>query len=100
MIEKVQNNYQFYSKIYNFYGFTYRNDYALTIALNTVNGHLQQYEDYIPWKLLHVTDKTIRIDDITYRVNTKPDEKNISKYILISGIDFHMMNKNNYIELV
>lgn len=99
MMSMIQNNYEHYSNIHKFQPYTYRNDYALTIALRTVNGHIEDPRDYLHWKLLHVdlNTKIHRVDDTKYiaiRAN-KPR----SDWVYLNNIDFHMLNKTNFMEL-
>lgn len=100
MINMIQNNYQHYSEVHGFLPHMYRNDYALTIALRTVNGQFECAEDMIPGQLLHVdiNVKIERIDDTTYKIYTYDSEK-IKKYIIIKDIDFHMLNKYDFMGL-
>lgn len=100
MVEMVQNNYQYYSSIYGFLPMPYRNDYALTIALKTVNGHLENLEDYIPWPLVHV-GKHInihRLADTSY--NLYKTENNKKWYTQICDKDFHILDKPQFMSLL
>jgi len=58
MMKMIQNNYEHYSKIYGFKSSPYRNDYALSIALNTVYGHVIPSSVEIPWSLINVEFNT------------------------------------------
>lgn len=107
-MKMVQENYQHYIKIYDpIVGF-YRNDFALTFALRIINGQLEEPEHYIPWMLTHVpkevevrtnstsdfnTNYTLLYDN-TQRFKVKKE------YINIKDMDFHMMNKENFMEIV
>lgn len=100
IMKMIQENYKHYSTLYEFLGSTYRNDYALTIALRTVNGQLALKHDNIPWKLLHVHQKStvLRDTDISYTIVHTQDEK--SKFITVSDTDFHMLNKKNFADIM
>lgn len=104
MIEMVQNNYDHYSSIHKFMPYQYRNDYALTIALRTVNGHIDNQQDAITGKLIHAgVNLTVeRIDDITYHVKSDINVKgNIRRqYIQLSDYDFHVIDKDSFMELM
>jgi len=104
MIEMVQNNYEHYSNLYHFSPYMFRNDYALTIALRTVNGQIECAEDYIPWTLNHVNknSKVIRESDTQYTIlNDVPNSgNNRAGYIRIVDQDFHMLSKDNFMELI
>ena len=88
----------------------YRNDYALTLALNIVNGHSTEPSDYIPWELVHVGKNTsvyanevdiqIPADGDHWDFNTEftvmfdnwKNSKMRKEYITIKDMDFHIMN--------
>lgn len=103
-MKMVQDNYQHYANVYNFSGGMFRNDYALTIALRIVNGHLDDSKDYLPWNLVHAAKdvKAYKVNDIPFnteylmmsRTNEKPT------YFFIKDIDFHLLDKENFMELV
>jgi hypothetical protein len=57
LVGRVQNNYRYYSKLYNQSRSTFRNDYAFAIADNIVNGY--SASSGIPWTMLTV-DKTVK----------------------------------------
>jgi hypothetical protein len=107
-LKMVQDNYQHYLKIYDPVVGFYRNDFALTFALRIINGQLEDPNHYIPWTLTHVpkevkvkankslefnTDYTLFYDN-TQRFKVKKE------YINVKDMDFHMMNKENFMELV
>jgi hypothetical protein len=99
MIKMIQDNYTHYSELHNFVPIMYRNDYALTLALRTVNGHVERYDDYIPWNLLHAGLKTkvTRVSDTQYTFQ-REDERRV-KTITLKDCDFHMLDKDNFMEL-
>ena len=57
-IEMVQHNYEHYANLHSFISMPYRNDYALSIALNTVYGHSIPKSVEIPWSLMNVEFNT------------------------------------------
>lgn len=99
MMKSIEANYEHYANIYKFMSYSYRNDYALTVALKTTNGHLEQKQDYIPWKLLHVSTRVhvYRESDTQYILMSDTGKK--KSYIRIKDIDFHMLSKTNYLDL-
>ena len=100
MLEIVQNNYDHYSKIYGFLPMPYRNDYGLTIALKTVNGHLENTQDYIPWPLVHI-ENAIGIERVSNTVYNLYKKQNDRKwYTHISDKDFHILNKKEFKNLM
>lgn len=103
-LRMVQENYSHYASLYNFVGGMYRNDYGLTIALWIVNGHTENPNDYIPWNLVHL-DKEVtayRDDETKYTLVRQITVRGRTKteYIVIKDTDFHMLDKQNFMELV
>lgn len=100
MMEMVQNNYNHYANVHGFISAVFRNDYALTIALNTVNGHITPISDYIPWNLVHVSNdvKVIKNSDTEFTLMSDVWKKGKMRkeYIVLKDMDFHMMGKENF----
>ena len=107
-LEMVQNNFEHYSMIHSFIGGTFRNDYALTLALRLVNGHTYPKSDIIPWNLVHVGKNTHVYRNTDDELNTEYtvmfDNWNRGKirkeYMTVKDTDFHMMVKENFLELI
>jgi hypothetical protein len=102
-MKMVQENYMHYVKLYNMTSTMFRNDYALTIALRTVNGQTESKKDYIPWKLKHITNdvKIHRVDDTKYVAfkDTYTRGKLKTSYCYLNEIDFHCLDKKTFMEL-
>lgn len=102
-MKMVQENYMHYVNLYNMQSTMYRNDYSLTIALRIVNGQSEVNQDYIPWKLKHVSsDVSInRIDDTKYiafkDVNVQSKIK--TNYCYLNDVDFHCLDKKAFMDL-
>lgn len=104
----VQNNYQHYGSLYNFSTDVYRNDFALTIAHRMINGHLPDNKNIIPWNLIHVWLKTEVYAETKNITNTKytviydnwKNNKLKKDYIEIKDLDFHVINKDIFLELI
>jgi len=107
-LEMVQKNYDHYANIHGFISGTFRNDYALTLALRLVNGHMNDPENIIPWNLLHIGRNTSvypeNSDPLTNKFVVLYDHWNRGKikkeYLTIKDIDFHVMNKDNFMEII
>jgi len=107
-LEMIQKNFDHYANIHNFIAGTYRNDYALTLALRIVNGHIILPKDIIPWNLLHIGRNTSIYRDNDYPYNTEytvmfdnwKKGKIRKEYINIKDMDFHVMNKDIFVELI
>lgn len=95
----IQDNWSHYVKLYNLDGSIYRNDWALTIALRTALGQVEGKQYHTDWTLLHVptTALVTRVNDTDYSIENLVDGKKAR--IMINGLDFHMLNKGNYMEL-
>lgn len=107
-LEMIQKNFEHYANIHGFISATFRNDYALTLATRLVNGHLKDKADVIPWDLLHVGKNTIVYRNNDEELNTEYTAmfdnwqrgKIRKEYITIKDLDFHVMNKENFLELI
>lgn len=91
----VRDNWLHYRDLYDFGRSRYRNDYALSIALNIMSGHTMKY-NAIPWKLMTALPST-RLDKIgqdQYRF-----EKS-NRYVTLSDTDFHAMGKKHLGEAI
>jgi hypothetical protein len=108
-LELVQKNFNHYADLHGFVNGTYRNDYALTLALRIVNGHTDNKQDIIPWSLVHMGQKNVHIyrnnDDefnteYTIIYDNHQRGKIKKEYITIKDFDFHVMNKDNFLELI
>jgi hypothetical protein len=95
----IKDNWSHYRNLYANSRSTYRNDHALSIALNIENGHTLQTTD-IPWNLATVVPghKVSCVATDHYRIDfTTPDGK--SKWITLQQ-DFHAMGKKCLGEIV
>lgn len=99
-LQMVQENYQHYENIHKFLNNTYRNDYGLTLALRIVNGHSVNKRDVIPWNLIHAESQTKVISNNNSEFNTSYTILRDRSYITVQDCDFHMMNKENFMEVV
>lgn len=107
-LEMVQKNYNHYANIHNFIGGVFRNDYALTLALRIANGHSEDISDIIPWNLLHIGKNTSVYKNNDDEFNTEytvmfdnwQRGKIRKEYTIIKDCDFHVMNKDNFMELI
>jgi hypothetical protein len=93
VMRMVQENYNYYSKIYGFSPTTYRNDYALSIALNTVYGHVATSEHAIPWTLINSEFNT-EIKSLNPGWELSYMRNNRLYRNTIKHQDIHILNKN------
>jgi hypothetical protein len=89
----VQDHWHHYRKLYKFSNHSYRNDYALSIALGIVNGHTLEHAG-IPWSLASLTTehKLTQLDQDEFRVDFLNSEQR-SRWIKLTNQDFHAMGK-------
>jgi len=106
-LKMVQENYSHYGNIHKFSCDTYRNDYGLTIAHRIVNGHAYIKTDILPWNLTHIGPKTFvyknKDDEFCTEYTVVFDKwkqgKIKKEYITIKDMDFHVINKDIFMEL-
>jgi len=95
LMDMIKKNYTHYSNIYKFRTSPFRNDFAVSIALNTIYGHIPDTVPVIPWKMANVfNDVGIRTHDqetfeLTYQVGPEKTWRKIT----VKDQDFHFMNK-------
>lgn len=89
----VRENWQHYRDLYNIDRPTYRNDFALSIALGIVSGHTNSVDE-IPWDLASVLpDTKLTQLDEDYFAMEYTDSRGVPRTVGISGTDFHAMGK-------
>lgn len=95
MMDMIRNNYRHYSQLYGFALSPFRNDFAASIALSTVYGHLPDAIPEIPWNMANVfSDVEItQVEDDTFDLYYTMDLETKHCRTRISGQDFHFMNK-------
>lgn len=99
MMEMIETNWQHYKNIYGFTERMFRNDYALAIAMNTLYGHTGSWPE-IPWSLATVTDAIdiVPLSQTHYELRYRDGQQ--MRKSLISGQDFHLMDKNLMSKLI
>ena len=91
----IRDNWQHYRDLYGIDKKTYRNDFALTIAIGIVSGHTGSV-DQIPWPLMTVMPDTVLTSNGPdyYTINyMDSDQKH--KTLGWAGMDFHAMGKRH-----
>ena len=91
----VRENWQHYRDLYQFDRATYRNDFALSIALGIVSGHTNRVDE-IPWSLASVLPDTEleQLDQDYFSIKYK-SSNNVLRTVGISGTDLHAMGKKH-----
>jgi len=90
----IKRNWQHYCNLYGITRSTYRNDFALSIAMNIVDGHTLSTPG-VPWRLASLTPehKLTQLDQDQFRVDyTMPDGR--PRWITVNQ-DFHAMGKGH-----
>jgi hypothetical protein len=95
----IRDNWAHYKNIYKFTNMTYRNDFALSIALLVINGHNLNHRS-IPWALASLTPehRLTQIDHDQYRVDFV-NSGGRNRWIELRQ-DFHAMGKQQLGEIV
>jgi hypothetical protein len=91
-MQMIRDNWQHYRQLYNMSENTFRNDFALSIAMNIVDGHTLSTPS-IPWNLASTMAdaKLTQLGPDTYRVEyVTSDDK--SRWLVLNQ-DFHAMGK-------
>ena len=98
-MQMIRDNWEHYRNIYKIDRPTYRNDFALTIALGIVSGHTMNVDNIsysmptvTPEHKLSLSDKDVY--KVEFKVNNKP------KHIMFTNMDFHAMGKRDLGELI
>jgi hypothetical protein len=96
----IRNNWQHYRDLYGIDKKTYRNDFALTIALGIVSGHTGKVDE-IPWPLLTVMPDTelFQVEPDHYKI-TYTDSEHRLRAMSWNGTDFHAMGKRHLGDIV
>ena len=99
-MQMIRDNWRHYKDLYQIASSTYRNDHALSIALNIVNGQTLQHAS-IPWGLASVTPEHIvtRTAKDCYRIDYVDQEKR-PRWTTIRNQDFHAMGKRHLEKLI
>lgn len=97
----IKNNWQHYRDLYGIQKNTYRNDFALSIALGIVSGHTGQVDE-IPWDLNSVVPSTrvSRWHDPDGYLLEYTDQEKKSKQLSFTGLDFHAMGKRHLGDII
>ena len=99
-MQMIRENWTHYRNLYHISQHTYRNDYALSIALGIVSGHTLKV-DSIPWGMPSVVpENKLTLTDGTFWNIEYEDVQGKSKTVSYIGVDFHAMGKRDLGEIV
>jgi hypothetical protein len=101
MMSMIRENYAHYSNIYQFPRSPFRNDFAASIALNTIYGHVDSAIPTMPWSMANVfSDVEVReLGSDRFELSYTVGNEKSPKKTIIDGLDFHFMNKLNLANL-
>jgi hypothetical protein len=103
-MKMVQENYDHYINLYYMTIPYFRNDYSLAISLKILNGQLDNNRYYTPWHLLHTGPgtKVYKEKDTQYTIvyDNWINGKIRKDYITVKDTDFHMIVKDNFMEVI
>ena len=96
----VRDNWQHYRDLYQIDRATYRNDFALSIALGIVSGHTNSVDE-IPWDMASVLPDTEleQLDDDYFSIKYNSSNR-VLRTVGISGTDFHAMGKKHLEKII
>ena len=99
-MQMIRDNWRHYKDLYRITSSTYRNDYALSIALTIVNGQTLEYSS-IPWALASVTPEhtLTRTSKDCYRIDYQDQDKR-PRWTTIRNQDFHAMGKRHLEKII
>lgn len=92
-MKMIRNNWQHYRHLYGITDATYRNDYALSIAIGIVSGHTGKF-DAIPWSMASIMpDHAVtELEQDFYKI-TWSNQLNQRQHVSMRGMDLHAMGK-------
>ena len=94
-VEMIKSNWQHYGNLYKFRSDTFRNDWAFSIALGLLGGHVESSKCSIPWPLATATTTVdVEMQEDTYILRYTETLKSRAVLQKLKGIDLHIMNKD------
>jgi hypothetical protein len=101
-MQMVRDNWDHYRALYKIQKSTYRNDFALSIALGIISGGTWRV-DSIPWSLASILPEydleQIAKADETFKITHRESTGRIL-YSVVSGTDFHAMGKKHLGDII
>lgn len=97
LIEYIKVNWNYFKILYNIDAFTYRNDFAFSIAIHIMNGKTNgNFATELPGTMTFTTDKDILVTAKDNKMSFLVEKKDyLGEYIAVktTGLDVHVMNK-------
>jgi hypothetical protein len=100
IMNMVKENWVHYKDLYGINSRTYRNDHALSIALNILSGHTGN-QNAIAWNLASVMpdSRLSQISDDHFRVDYRAQDGR-ARWVDIADHDFHAMGKKHLGDII
>lgn len=89
-IETIREHWDYYARLYSFSSGLFRNDYALSIALQTLSGYSTSNFNHLPGKLHSLYSN---VDILEFRDNEEIIFEANGSISKIKGVNIHIMNK-------
>jgi hypothetical protein len=99
-MQMIKQNWQHYRDLYSINNKTYRNDFALSIALGIVSGHTLQV-DSIPWNLASTMPEhtVVELEQDYYQIEWRTPAGQ-HQYMGFADKDMHVMGKHSLEKIV
>jgi hypothetical protein len=98
----VRDNWDHYRALYKIQKNTYRNDFALSIALGIISGGTWRV-DSIPWSLASILPEydleQIANNGETFKITHRASDGG-NLYCSLNGVDFHAMGKKHLGDII
>lgn len=100
VMEMVRDNWRHYCDLFGIHRSTYRNDFALSMAIGVVSGHTWQCTE-IPWNLASVMphDRVGQVAQDHYEVKFLDQDRRLRR-VTVKNHDFHAMGKRSLGEII
>jgi hypothetical protein len=97
LIAYIKNNWNYFRTLYSIDSFTFRNDFAFSIAIHIMNGKTEGgFAIELPGNMIFTADKDLLISAKDNKMQFLVEKKNhLGEYIAVktTGLDVHVMNK-------
>ena len=101
-MQMVRDNWEHYRALYKIQKSTYRNDFALSIALGIISGSTWRV-DSIPWSLASILPdyhlEQIANNGETFKITHRASDGG-NLYCALNGVDFHAMGKKHLGDII
>lgn len=99
-MQMIRANWQFYRHLFNIVEETYRNDYALSIAMGILAGH-DQTVHALPWPMINIMPEYTlqKLSQDQYQIGFDGKD-NQPRSVMLGGMDIHAMGKKHLETLI